>query len=82
MELIREFAKATAGKLVLNIPDKFNDRELEILIIPMEEKGQARKKKKINRQTPKMDAFSSSTWFFGDMTLSPTKVWRSGITTS
>jgi hypothetical protein len=44
MEVIREFKKPVSRRVVLDIPEKFVEKELEILIIPVNE--DIRKKKK------------------------------------
>jgi len=38
MEIIREFIKPASNKLVLDIPERFVQEELEILIIPVNTK--------------------------------------------
>ncbi len=49
MEVIREFKKPVSRKLVLDIPERFVKEELEILIIPVNETLD-RKRKTINGQ--------------------------------
>ena len=38
MEIIREFKTPVSRQIVLDIPEKFVDTDLEILIIPLKEK--------------------------------------------
>jgi len=47
MEAIREIKHAHANQLVIDIPDDFLSRELEIIVLPLRENN---KKEKPNRQ--------------------------------
>ena len=47
MEIIREYKKPESNQIVLDIPKRFVDKELEILIIPV---GGEKKKKTINKK--------------------------------
>jgi len=47
MEIIREFKKPTSRQIILDIPEKFVETDLEILIIPLNEKN---RKKSIDKR--------------------------------
>ena len=47
MEIIREFKKPASSRIVLDIPEEFVETELEILIIPLNEKT---RKKSVNKR--------------------------------
>lgn len=49
MEIVREYKKPVSNRIVLDIPKSMVDRELEILIIPVneEKKKKAKNKRKL-----------------------------------
>jgi hypothetical protein len=47
MEIVREFKRPVSKEIVLDIPEEFIDKELEILIIPV---GEKRKNKSIGNK--------------------------------
>jgi hypothetical protein len=49
MNIIREFRKPMSDKVVLDIPERFVNTEIEILIIPMEETIK-KKKRSVDRR--------------------------------
>lgn len=42
MEIVREFKRPGSNKIILNIPDKFIKKDLEILIIPVNKKSKGK----------------------------------------
>ncbi len=48
MEIIREFKKPASRQIVLDIPEKFVETDLEILIIPLNEKT---RKKSVDKRS-------------------------------
>jgi len=49
MEIIREYKRPGSNRLILDIPNRYIDKELEILIIPVEDeiKKETKNKKKL-----------------------------------